>query len=55
MLNYNEIKELIDIILKNDLQSKEVIEIRKFILEKYDKLYFIEDIKKCILNYNKNN
>ena len=48
-------KELIDIILKNDLQSKEVIEIRKIILEKYDKLYFIEDIKKCILNYNKNN
>lgn len=47
-------KELIDIIKKDDLLSKEANEIRKTLLEKYEKLYFIEDIKKCI-RHNKNN
>lgn len=47
-------KELIDIIKKDDLLSKEANEIRKILLEKYEKLYFIEDIKKCI-RHNKNN
>lgn len=47
-------KELRDIIKKDDLLSKEANEIRKILLEKYEKLYFIEDIKKCI-RHNKNN
>ena len=47
-------KELIDIIKKDDLLSKKANEIRKTLLEKYEKLYFIEDIKKCI-RHNKNN
>ena len=47
-------KELIYIIKKDDLLSKEANEIRKILLEKYEKLYFIEDIKKCI-RHNKNN
>ena len=39
--------ELLNIIVANDLQSIDSIEIRKILLVKYEKVYFVEDIEKC--------
>ncbi|MBQ2723355.1 MAG: hypothetical protein IJF72_01740 [Clostridia bacterium] len=39
--------ELLNIIVANDLQSIDSIEIRKRLLVKYEKVYFVEDIEKC--------
>ena len=46
-------EELIDIIIENDLQSVDSKEIRKILLEKYEKVYFVEDIEKCISTLKK--
>ena len=39
--------ELLNIIVANDLQSFDSKEIKKILLLKYDKVYFVEDIEKC--------
>ena len=39
--------ELLNIIVANDLQSIDSIEIKKILLVKYEKVYFVEDIEKC--------
>lgn len=39
--------ELLNIIVANDLQSIDPKEIKKILLEKYEKAYFDEDIEKC--------
>ena len=41
-------KELTDIILENDLSSMDAKKIKHFLLEKYEKIYFLEDIEKCL-------
>ena len=46
-------EELINIIIENDLQSVDSKEIRKILLEKYEKVYFVEDIEKCISTLKK--
>ena len=40
-------EELLNIIIGNDLQFVDSKEIKKIILEKYNKVYFVEDIEKC--------
>ena len=40
-------EELFNIIIANDLQFVDSKEIKKIILEKYNKVYFVEDIEKC--------
>ena len=39
--------ELLNIIVANDLQSIDSKEIKKILLVKYEKVYFVEDIEKC--------
>ena len=39
--------ELLNIIVANDLQSIDSREIKKILLVKYEKVYFVEDIEKC--------
>lgn len=39
--------ELLNIIVTNDLQSIDSKEIKKILLVKYEKVYFVEDIEKC--------
>ena len=39
--------ELLNIIVANDLQFVDSKVIKKIILEKYNKVYFVEDIEKC--------
>ena len=39
--------ELLNIIIANDLQFVDSKVIKKIILEKYNKVYFVEDIEKC--------
>lgn len=39
--------ELLNIIVSNDLQSIDSKEIKKILLVKYEKVYFVEDIEKC--------
>ena len=39
--------ELLNIIVANDLQSMDSKEIKKILLVKYEKVYFVEDIEKC--------
>lgn len=39
--------ELLNIIIANDLQSIDSEEIKKILLVKYEKVYFVEDIEKC--------
>ena len=46
--------ELLNIIVANDLQSIDSKEIKKILLVKYEKVYFVEDIEKC-KNHIKNN
>ena len=41
-------EELKNIIVENDLLSVDSKEIKNFLLEKYEKVYFVEDIEKCI-------
>ena len=45
--------ELLNIIVANDLQSIDSKEIKKILLVKYEKVYFVEDIEKCLLKINK--
>lgn len=50
--------ELLNIIVGNDLQSVDSKEIKKILIEKYGKVYFVEDIEKCknhIKNSNNKN
>ena len=42
--------ELINIIKDNNLLFNDAKEIRNYLLEKYEKVYFVEDIEKCIIN-----
>lgn len=39
--------ELLNIIVSNDLQLIDSKEIKKILLVKYEKVYFVEDIEKC--------
>ena len=39
--------ELLNIIVANDLQSIDSREIKKILLVKYERVYFVEDIEKC--------
>lgn len=39
--------ELLNIIVSNDLQLTDSKEIKKILLVKYEKVYFVEDIEKC--------
>ena len=39
--------ELLNIIVANDLQSIDSKKIKKILLVKYEKVYFVEDIEKC--------
>ena len=41
-------EELLNLIIINDLQSVDPKEIRIMLLEKYSKVYFIQDIEKCL-------
>lgn len=45
-------KELTDMIVGNNLLTKSPLEIRNYLLKKYEKVFFIEDIKKCLQNLN---
>ena len=45
--------ELLNIIVANDLQSIDSKEIKKILLVKYEKVYFVDDIEKCLLKINK--
>ena len=47
-------EELKNIIVKNDLLSVDSKKIKNYLLEKYDKVYFVEDIEKCIFNVKNN-
>jgi hypothetical protein len=44
--------ELINIIKENNLLLVDATEIRKYLLKKYEQIYFIDDIEKCILKIN---
>ena len=46
-------KKLTNAILENDLLSSDAKKIKDFLLEKYEKLYFVEDIEKCISTLKK--
>ena len=45
--------ELINIIKENNLLFNDAKEIRRYLLKKYEKLYFIDDIEKCLSKINK--
>ncbi len=47
--------ELINIIKKNNLLFTEAAEIRKYLLKKYNQVYFIDDIENCLLKIKNNN
>ena len=47
--------ELINIIKENNLLFTEAVEIRKYLLERYNQVYFIDDIEKCLLKIKNNN
>ena len=42
-------KELINIIQENNLLSVDSMSIKNRLLEKYERVYFVEDIEKCLL------
>ncbi len=46
--------ELINIIVENDLLSIDSKKIKNYLLEKYGKVYFVEDIEKCIIHIKNN-
>ena len=45
--------ELINIIKENNLLFKDAKEIKNYLLKKYEQVYFIDDIEKCLLKINK--
>lgn len=45
--------ELTDLIKENDLLFADAEEIRRILLNKYERLFFIDDIKKCLQKINK--
>ena len=45
-------KELINIIQENNLLSSDCRKIKDYLLEKYERVYFVEDIEKCLLKIN---
>ena len=47
-------EELINIIVENDLMSIDSKKIKNYLLEKYGKVYFVEDIEKCIIHIKNN-
>ncbi|MDY4788029.1 MAG: hypothetical protein SO253_01770 [Bacilli bacterium] len=47
--------ELINIIIENNLLHVDVKEIRHYLLEKYEQVYFIDDIEKSLIKIRKNN
>ena len=48
------LEELLNNIIKNELQAIGSKEIKRILLEKYEKVYFVEDIEKCKKIYKKN-
>lgn len=46
--------ELINIIKKDNLLFTEAAEIRKYLLKKYNQVYFIDDIENCLLKIKNN-
>lgn len=45
--------ELINIIKENNLSLNDAKEIKNYLLKKYEQIYFIDDIEKCLLKINK--
>ncbi len=45
--------ELINIIKENNLLLVDAKEIKNYLLKKYEQVYFIDDIEKCLLKINK--
>ena len=43
-------KELKEIIIEEQLETCAPNEIRKYLLEKFERVYFIKDIEKCLIN-----
>lgn len=47
-------EELKNIIIENELQFVDSKKIQNYLLENYGKVYFVEDIEKCMKSANKN-
>lgn len=50
----NYFNELTNNILENNLVDLDVLEIRNYLLKKYDTVYSIDDIKKCVARIKNN-